>query len=97
MASPNLQRLPSSWLERDLNFRGHSTTLHTVARCLRDLGGFDDATRRAIINQNTKVVSFLKQFPEFFTVNNTLGRGGVAVVLNVLFLYFLLSSSLRGT
>ena len=61
------------------NFQGQSTTLHTLARYLRELEGFDDAARRARIRQKTKVVSFLKQFPEFFTVTSTLGRGDVTV------------------
>ena len=61
------------------NFQGQSTTLHTLARYLRELEGFDDAARRARIRQKTKVVSFLKQFPEFCTVNSTLGRGDVTV------------------
>ena len=61
------------------NFQGQSTTLHTLARYLRELEGFDDAARRARIRQKTKVVSFLRQFPEFFTVTSTLGRGDVTV------------------
>lgn len=62
------------------HFRGQTTTLHTVARYLRELEGFDDAARRASIRLKTKVVSFLRQFPEHLTVDSTLGRGDVTVV-----------------
>ncbi|MDA8582770.1 DDE-type integrase/transposase/recombinase [bacterium] len=61
-------------------FRGQSTTLHTVAGYLRELQGFDDATRRARIRQKRRVVAFLRQFPEMFEVTSTRGRGEVTIL-----------------
>ncbi|MDA8583323.1 hypothetical protein N9L68_03795 [bacterium] len=58
-------------------FRGQSPTLHTVAGYLRELQGFEDASRRAGIRQRRRVVAFLKQPPEMFTVVGTRGRGEV--------------------
>lgn len=63
------------------HFRGQTTSLHVVGRYLRELGEFEVASRRARIRQRTKVVSFLRQFPEFFTVSSTLGRGEVTVAV----------------
>ena len=61
-------------------FQGQTATLHTVAGYLRELEGFEDASRRARIRQKTRVVSFLRQFPEIFTVISTLGRGEVTIL-----------------
>ena len=61
------------------HFAGQTLTLHAVAGFLRSIRGFNDATRRARIRQRTRVVSFLRNFPEFFTVESTLGTGRVTV------------------
>ena len=61
------------------HFASQTPTLHAVAKFLRSIRGFNDATRRARIRQRTRVVSCLRNFPELFTVESTLGTGRVTV------------------
>ncbi|MDA8583820.1 hypothetical protein N9L68_06285 [bacterium] len=60
-----------------------------MAGYLRDLQGFDDATRRARVTHRRRVVAFLRQFPEMFNVTSTRGRGEVTT------LYILYTTTLK--
>ena len=66
---------------------GQQPTLHAVAAYLRELEGFEDASRRARIRQKTRVVSFLRQFPEMFIVASTPGRGEVTILYHGIYYY----------
>ena len=62
-----------------VRFRGMTITLRTIAGCLRTEAGFDAATRRARIRQRSRVVGFLRNFPELFTITSFMGRGQLEV------------------
>ena len=61
------------------HYTGQTVTLHAVARYLRGIRGFEDATRKARIRQRTRIVSFLRQFLEFFIETSVRGKGEVEV------------------
>ena len=61
-------------------YTGQTVSLHALGRYLRDVRGFEAATMRAKIRQRKRIVSFLRQYPELFTVTSTLGTGTVNVV-----------------
>ena len=61
-------------------FTGQTVSLHALGRYLRDVRGFEAAALKAKIRQRTRIVSFLRQLPELFTVTSTLGTVTVNVV-----------------
>ena len=60
-------------------FAGQDVTLRDVGGFANAMAGCRDATRRAKIKQRGVIARFLRQFPEFFDITSTTGRGLASV------------------
>ena len=61
------------------HFSGQDISLRDAGAFINTLAGFRDATRRANIRQSGVIAAFLRQFPEYFTITSTVGRGSVSI------------------